>query len=440
MKSDPQTSPREVQQVLQQLASSQAAKEVPWRVERFSQGTQAELFRVLGGPDLAQHGWPSPLVIKLFRDASAADRAAFENEKNGLQTLRQWLPASGAEGWSLDSPRLLHASENPLALVMSAVPGVPLERWLHTQRFSPAAAEALVRALLSALQTLWDRRFLYGDINLKNILYDAAEQRLCFVDPGLPAEYFRCPDVPQEWYPMSRDLAYLLYSVAVNVKHTLARPAARNRQLLLVSLLVGIPAGIFSALHQDSWLDRLNMALMLALFSIPSFVLIPILRAVNFFALYQHGLPSLPAAGWGQADNWVMPILVLAAANVGYIARLMRSSMLEVLSQDYMQTARAKGLTQRRTIYVHGLRNALLPVATVIGPALAFLVTGAFVVESLFAIPGIGFIGVQAIGQRDYPVMQGVTVILAVAVVVMNLVTDIAYIFLDPRIGAEEGS
>ncbi|MCA9133648.1 MAG: hypothetical protein KDA45_10855 [Planctomycetales bacterium] len=238
MKSDPQTSPREVQQVLQQLASSQAAKEVPWRVERFSQGTQAELFRVLGGPDLAQHGWPSPLVIKLFRDASAADRAAFENEKNGLQTLRQWLPASGAEGWSLDSPRLLHASENPLALVMSAVPGVPLERWLHTQRFSPAAAEALVRALLSALQTLWDRRFLYGDINLKNILYDAAEQRLCFVDPGLPAEYFRCPDVPQEWYPMSRDLAYLLYSVAVNVKHTLARPAARNRQLLLVSLLV----------------------------------------------------------------------------------------------------------------------------------------------------------------------------------------------------------
>ncbi|MCB9149162.1 MAG: ABC transporter permease [Caldilineaceae bacterium] len=209
---------------------------------------------------------------------------------------------------------------------------------------------------------------------------------------------------------------------------------------LLVSLLLGIPAGVFSALHQDSWLDRLNMALMLALFSIPSFVLIPILRAVNFFALYQHGLPSLPAAGWGQADNWVMPILVLAAANVGYIARLMRSSMLEVLSQDYMQTARAKGLTQRRTIYVHGLRNALLPVATVIGPALAFLVTGAFVVESLFAIPGIGFIGVQAIGQRDYPVIQGVTVLLAVAVVVMNLVTDMAYIFLDPRIGAEEGA
>ncbi|HRW05848.1 MAG TPA: ABC transporter permease [Caldilineaceae bacterium] len=209
---------------------------------------------------------------------------------------------------------------------------------------------------------------------------------------------------------------------------------------LLLSLLVGIPAGIFSALRQNSWSDRLNMALMLALFSIPSFVLIPILRAVNFFGLYQHGLPSLPAAGWGRPGNWIMPVLVLAAANVGYIARLMRSSMLEVLAQDYMQTARAKGLTQRRTIYVHGLRNALLPIATVIGPALAFLVTGAFVVESLFAIPGVGFIGVQAIGQRDYPVIQGVTVILAVAVVVMNLITDIVYIFLDPRISTEEES
>ncbi|MCB0096299.1 MAG: ABC transporter permease [Caldilineaceae bacterium] len=209
---------------------------------------------------------------------------------------------------------------------------------------------------------------------------------------------------------------------------------------LLLSLLVGIPAGIFSALRQNSWSDRLNMALMLALFSIPSFVLIPILRAVNFFGLYQHGLPSLPAAGWGRPGNWIMPVLVLAAANVGYIARLMRSSMLEVLAQDYMQTARAKGLPQRRTIYVHGLRNALLPIATVIGPALAFLVTGAFVVESLFAIPGVGFIGVQAIGQRDYPVIQGVTVILAVAVVVMNLITDIVYIFLDPRISTEEES
>jgi peptide/nickel transport system permease protein/oligopeptide transport system permease protein len=206
---------------------------------------------------------------------------------------------------------------------------------------------------------------------------------------------------------------------------------------LLLSLLIGVPAGIFSALRQNSWLDRGNMALMLALFSIPSFVFIPILRALNYFLLYQHNLPSLPAAGWGQAAHWVMPVLVLSAANVGYIARLTRSSMLEVLGQDYIRTAQAKGLTRRRIHYSHALRNALLPIVTVIGPALAFLVTGAFVVESLFAIPGVGFLGVQSIGQRDYPVIQGVTVLLTIAVVVMNLLTDLAYSFLDPRIRVE---
>lgn len=203
---------------------------------------------------------------------------------------------------------------------------------------------------------------------------------------------------------------------------------------LLLSLAIGIPAGIFSALRQDTWLDRVNMALMLALFSIPSFVLIPVLRALNFFLLYKNDLPALPAAGWGRPAHWVMPVLVLAAANVGYLARLTRSSLLEVLRQDYIRTAHAKGLRPRRITYVHALRNALLPIVTVIGPSLAFLVTGAFVVESLFAIPGVGFIAVQAIGQRDYPVIQGATVILATAVVLMNLLTDIAYSLLDPRV------
>lgn len=206
---------------------------------------------------------------------------------------------------------------------------------------------------------------------------------------------------------------------------------------LLLSLLLGIPAGIFSALRQNSWLDRGNMIVMLALFSIPSFVLIPILRAINYFIFYQNNLPSLPAAGWGKAEHWVMPVLVLATANVGYIARLTRSSMLETLRQEYIRTAQAKGLRPYQITYGHAFRNALLPIVTVIGPSLAFLVTGTFVVESLFAIPGVGFIAVQAIGQRDYPVIQGVTVILAIAVVLMNLLTDLAYTFFDPRIRLE---
>lgn len=205
---------------------------------------------------------------------------------------------------------------------------------------------------------------------------------------------------------------------------------------LALSLLLGIPAGIFSALRQNSWLDRGNMFLMLMLFSIPSFVLIPILRALNYFVLYENGLPSLPPAGWGQPVHWVLPVAVLTAATLGYVVRLMRASMLEVLREDYIRTAQAKGLKPRRIIYIHALRNALLPIITVIGPSLAFLVTGSFVVENLFAVPGIGFLAVQSIGQRDYPVIQGTTVLLAGMVVLMNLLSDIAYSFLDPRIRA----
>ena len=206
---------------------------------------------------------------------------------------------------------------------------------------------------------------------------------------------------------------------------------------LAVSLLIGIPTGVMASVRQNSWLDRTSMITMLALFSIPSFVLIPILRAFNYYVLYQNGLPSLPPAGWGTPAHWVMPVAVLAAASMGYMARLTRSSMLETLHQDYIRTARAKGLPRRQVIFGHAWRNALLPIVTVIGPALAFLVTGSFVVESLFAIPGVGFLGIQAISQRDYPVIQGTTVILAFAVVFMNLVTDVLYRVLDPTIKAE---
>jgi len=205
---------------------------------------------------------------------------------------------------------------------------------------------------------------------------------------------------------------------------------------LILSLSVGVPVGIAAALRQNSALERVSMGFMLALYSIPSFVLIPILQWVNY-QFYLRGLPSLPVAGWGEAKHWVMPVIVLSAASLGYIARLTRTSMLEVLRQDYVRTAYSKGLTERRIHWVHAFRNAMLPLVTVVGPTVAFLVTGAFVVENLFAIPGIGFLSVQAIGQRDYPVIQGTTVLLAIAVVLMNLVTDILYILLDPRVRVE---
>lgn len=200
-----------------------------------------------------------------------------------------------------------------------------------------------------------------------------------------------------------------------------------------LSLVVGIPAGIFAALRQNKWQDTSIMAVMLTLYSIPSFVLIPLLWLADVW-LYNNKLPNLPVAGWGKPENVILPVAVLGAASAGFIARLTRNSMLEVMQQDYVRTARAKGLRDRTILSRHIFRNALIPLLTVLGPASAFLVTGAFVVENLFAIPGIGFLSVQSIGQRDYPVVLATTLLLALAVVVMNLITDIAYTFVDPRI------
>ena len=200
-----------------------------------------------------------------------------------------------------------------------------------------------------------------------------------------------------------------------------------------LSVLLGIPIGMYAAFHHQRWGERLTMVPMLALFAIPSFVLIPILQWINY-QIYLRGWPALPAAGWGAPQNWVMPVAVLAAGNLGYISRLTRANVLDTVRQDYVRTARGKGLPERIVRDRHVLRNALRPLVTLIGPAIAFLVTGAFVVESLFAIPGAGFLSVQAVQQRDYPVIQGTVVILTLAVVLMNLLADLTYSLRDPRV------
>ncbi len=217
------------------------------------------------------------------------------------------------------------------------------------------------------------------------------------------------------------------------LRHGLGVSIALGGVALLVSVVIGVPAGVMAALKQNTWTDRAILFFMLSLYAVPSFVFIPILRAVDTF-LFRAGLPYLPVAGWGTPAHWILPVAVLAAATTGNLARLTRASMLEVLRRDYVRTAVAKGLSDRRVTWRHAFRNAVLPVVTVLGPSLAFLVTGAFVVENLFAIPGIGFLAIQAVGQRDYPVLLGTTVVLAAAVVIMNLITDLAYVFLDPRV------
>jgi ABC-type dipeptide/oligopeptide/nickel transport system permease component len=176
---------------------------------------------------------------------------------------------------------------------------------------------------------------------------------------------------------------------------------------LLVALLVGVPLGVLAAVRQNRPLaDHLSMGVMLVLWAAPAVVLIPLL--VSVFAVR---LGWLPASGWGD-DGWlgvkeaILPVTVYAAGIAAYFARSMRSFMLEVLRQDYMRTARAKGLPRRRVLYRHALKNTLLPFASVLGPTLVFLVTGSFIVESQFSIPGVGAYTVQATLDGDYAVVD----------------------------------
>ncbi|QBD82129.1 ABC transporter permease [Ktedonosporobacter rubrisoli] len=213
---------------------------------------------------------------------------------------------------------------------------------------------------------------------------------------------------------------------------------------LSLQLLIGVPLGIFSALKANSWIDTVNMGVALVAYAIPVFI-IAILCQILIVWLDHHMGLNWPATQWGVPWHYgwsdiqfkLVPILVYAAAGLAYFARLARTSMLEVLRQDYVRTARAKGLVERVVVYRHAFRNAMIPLVTVIGFSLGFLVTGAFFIENIFAIPGIARITISSINNLDYPVVQATTVLLAVVVVFGNLLSDILYTVVDPRIKAE---
>ncbi len=215
------------------------------------------------------------------------------------------------------------------------------------------------------------------------------------------------------------------------IKQGVPVSAALGGAALALSVLVGVPVGVMASTRANGPFDRISMVLMLTLFAVPSFVLAGFASACRYPR--QNHCPA-PTSGWGKLENWVMPVLVLSAATTGYLARLTRASMISVLRQDYIRTAWAKGAGPRRVYMIHALRNALIPVITVLGPSVAFVVVGSFVVENVFRVPGIGFVAVQAINTRDYPVIQSVALLLALVVAVMSLITDLLYGVLDPRI------
>jgi oligopeptide transport system permease protein len=200
---------------------------------------------------------------------------------------------------------------------------------------------------------------------------------------------------------------------------------------LSLAVVVGIPIGVISALKQNSFIDYASLFIATLGISVPSFVMAIFLIVI--FASWLHLFNVIPKS-WDTVRPWVLPALVLGFGTLAYTARLTRSSMLEVLRQDYVRTARAKGLAERVVVSRHMIKNALIPVVTILGPALAALVTGSFIIETMFGFPGMGRAYIQSISQRDYSMIMGTTIIYALLVAVANLSVDIIYVLIDPRI------
>ncbi len=197
------------------------------------------------------------------------------------------------------------------------------------------------------------------------------------------------------------------------------------------AIVVGIPSGIISALKQNTWIDYLSAFIANIGVSVPNFVIGIFL--IIIVSVWLGWAPVVPR-DWGSINVWIMPALVLGFYTTAFTARLMRSSMLEVMRQDYVRTARAKGLHETLVVDRHMLRNALIPVITMLGPSLAGLLTGSFIVETMFGFPGIGREYVTAISNRDYSMIMGTTLVYGVLISVSNLMVDIMYSWVDPRI------
>lgn len=197
---------------------------------------------------------------------------------------------------------------------------------------------------------------------------------------------------------------------------------------IIVSMSIGVPLGIVAALNRNTSWDYASMAVAILGVSVPVIVLGPVLRYVAV------QVPWLPVSGWGTWQQMLLPAFALGFAQSALLARLTRASMLQVLNEDYIRTARAKGLSERAVILVHTLKNSMIPVVTVVGPLFAALVTGSFVTETIFAIPGIGRYFITSVTNRDYPVIMGTILMYAFFLVLANMLVDVIYALLDPRI------
>ncbi|ABQ37118.1 putative ABC transporter permease protein [Bradyrhizobium sp. BTAi1] len=206
---------------------------------------------------------------------------------------------------------------------------------------------------------------------------------------------------------------------------------------LVLTILIAVPLGVIAAWKAGTWIDRVIMAFAVFGFSVPVFVVGYILAyvfALKFDLLPVQGYTPLAQGFWPWLQNLILPAVALGCVYIALIARITRAAMLEVLQQDYIRTARAKGLGQGGILFIHALKNAAVPIVTVVGIGIALLIGGAVVTESVFAIPGLGRLTIDAILRRDYPVIQGIVLLFSFVYVLVNLLIDVTYTLVDPRI------
>ena len=242
------------------------------------------------------------------------------------------------------------------------------------------------------------------------------------------------------WQLLHGDLGISIFTnlpVAKLIEQRLEPTVALSLATLIVSIVVAIPMGVLAAWRAGSWIDRVVMVFAVLSFSVPVFVLAYLL--IYVFAIRLDWLPvqgyvSITHGVWPFLSHLILPSIALGMIFAALIARITRASMLDVLAQDYIRTAQAKGLSSEQVLIGHALKNAAVPIVTVIGIGVALLIGGVVVTETVFAIPGLGRLTVNAILRRDYPIIQGIILIFSAAYVLVNLLVDLSYTLLDPRI------
>ena len=242
------------------------------------------------------------------------------------------------------------------------------------------------------------------------------------------------------WRIMQGDLGVSIFT-NLPVSHMIAQRIEPTTSLMVITIIlaivIAVPMGVMAAWKAGSWIDRAVMAFAVFGFSVPVFVtgyLLAYIFALELEWLPVQGYTPLAQGFWPFLENLILPSIALGSIYIALIARITRATMLEVLAQDYIRTAKAKGLGSRGILFLHALKNAAVPISTVIGIGIALLIGGAVVTESVFAIPGLGRLTVDAILRRDYPVIQGVVLLFSFIYVLVNLAIDLLYTVFDPRI------